>query len=285
MIEFPKYIKEVLAEGRLRIFEEHASMVKDIFGYEGYTFFLFPSDAWVRASTAENDSKTIALAEKIVKFVQRNGGLAEIGSWDWIYHLPYDEETHTHGVAEKVYFLKIAITDPVCKVIEDTYGIDHLLDADRCHNAQLKPFVGSVYKRGWFLKKNVIPFQTEKLEDDAELYNANNLILYARCDHDKYRWWVKWFDDELAHCHKDLVSHDELMAIGNEATAVVNDIMAGFPNGVVDIKELIRKKKCEVLSDQEGNLFYRGKNANFWIRLIARQGDYNAYVKAFNKES
>lgn len=282
-MDFPKYIKTVLDEGRLRIFE--GSSISDIRGFEKYTFCLFPDEAWVRGEKAVNDTKTIALAEKIVAFVRRNGGLSEIGDWDWCYFLPSPKRDFdlSREYADKVYFLKIGITDPVAFEIEKMYGVSHLLEykgysgnATRfvCDKSNPKELVSN---KGWFIERSRLNYEYEDISSFEHCDKDELLILYSRSDHNKYKWYCSWFDGK----GKDIVSEEDRLRIGREAGVVTSDLHKLFPNGVADIRDTIFSKKCYTLSDDEGSLFYHGKYADYWARIIARQGDYNIYVKAF----
>lgn len=116
--------------------------------------------------------------------------------------------------------------------------------------------------------------------ENLDMFAQDKLVIYARCDHDGYKWWNTWWDGEA----KEKAAN--LFDIGNECSDVVFDLMENvFPNGVQDISKYMMSGKAECLADKEGNIYCLGKYANYWIRLIARKGDYNMYVKAFLKDT
>lgn len=289
-MEFPKYIKEVLAEGRLRIFEN--SPITDIYNYESYTFCLFPDESLVRGKNAKGDKKTVALAEKIVAFVKRKGGDAEIGDWDWIFFQPAPVnrqlKSGLENPAEKVWFLKIAITDPVAFEIEKEGGVTSLLEykgdggdpthfvCDRSNPREM------VSDKGWFLTKEELSYLYKKEDIEKFVLRKENLILHSRSYHDKHAWRNAWFYDEAAM----VVSDDNRQLVEEEAIRITFDLYKMLPNGISDIRNLIysRKAECVGYSGEECNLYFEGKYADYWIRLIAKRGDYNMYVKAFRKE-
>lgn len=297
-MEFPKYMKEVIAEGRLRIFDN--SPIADIRNYESYTFYLFPSESWVRGAEAKGDKKTIALAEKIVSFAKRKGGNAAIGDWDWIFFQPAPVNSQLkYGLedpAEKVWFLKIGITDPVAFEIEKEGGVTSVLehkgdggDPTRFVCDRSNP-IEMVSNEGWFLTKSELSYlyKEEDIEKFAHCNNQENLILYSRSYHDKHAWRTTWFDGEAVKSISDDEIRrvgDERMLIGEEATRITFDVCKMLPNGISDIRNLIYRREAEIVrsSNEECNLYFDGKYADYWIRLISRQGDYNMYVKAFTK--
>lgn len=280
-MDIPKYLKTVLDEGRLRIFEN--SSISDMKDFEKYTFCLFPDESWVRGEKAINDTKTMTLAEKIVAFVRRSGGGSEIGEWDYCYFLPCPTRDSQREYANKVYFLKIGITDPVAFEIEKLYGASHLLES-KGYSGNAKRFIYDksnpkelVSDKGWFLERSCLNYEYEDISSFTHCDNDDLLILYSRSYHNKYSWYSSWFDGK----GKDIVSDEDRNKIGEEAGLITSDLYKLFPNGVVDISNTIFSKQCYSLNEDEGNLFYHGKYADYWARIIARQGDYNIYVKAF----
>lgn len=270
-MKIPKYITEVINNGRLRIFEGEQTF--DCQGFEKYTFQLFPKDSLMLGSQAIEDKETTVLADKIISFANRNGALTQIGKWDWVNFQPRQRDMKT----EKVYFLQLGITDPVAFELEKLISPSHVLDS-RGYEKNMRLFDcyddgNTKVSQGWFIKKSILNYtaKTEKEFDDG------NLVLYSRNDHDRYSWHTKWFD-----AHKEIVSNETLNHIGNEATKITFDLHKKFINGVSDIRECLADE-AERLSDTEGNLYYDGLYADYWIRIIARQGDYNMYVKAYKK--
>jgi hypothetical protein len=124
---------------------------------------------------------------------------------------------------------------------------------------------------GHFLQRS----RLEYLRDaDKELFQGKR-ILHSRCDHDKYRWFTSWFTDER--------DYPERISVGEEATKITFDVLRLFPNGLRQMREMFNSGEVDKVSEDEGNLYYFGEKANYWIRLITRQGDYNLYVFAYEK--
>ena len=115
------------------------------------------------------------------------------------------------------------------------------------------------------------PFTTETSMD----FKSSELILYSRSDHDGYRWWNTWFTGKKDHPEKEL--------IGKEAEEITFFFHEKLSNGVEDIMKCLEEGSIASIGENEGNLFYEGDYANYWIRFIARKRDYNMYVKAFEK--
>lgn len=91
---------------------------------------------------------------------------------------------------------------------------------------------------------------------------------YSRSDYDEHRWWTTHFllNDEL-----------KTQEQANEIDMVTNSLQAAFPT----LSEL--GLFCELFAedlrrDNEYNLYYKGRHANYWIRCVIRKRDYNLYV-------
>lgn len=93
---------------------------------------------------------------------------------------------------------------------------------------------------------------------------------YSRSDYDGHRWWTTHFllNDDLKSPQR-----------AEEIDLVTNNLQAAFPN----LSEL--GLFCELFAedlrrDNEYNLYYKGRYANYWIRCVIRKRDYNLYVHA-----
>lgn len=119
-------------------------------------------------------------------------------------------------------------------------------------------------------------FNYEK-DGKASFVNSDDCIIYARCDHDGYKWWNTWWDGPSKK------SIDNLSAVGEEISEIMFDLFDMLKNGVSDIRYMMDNNLAEPLSRDECNLYIYGEHANYWARFIARNKDYNIYLKAYKK--
>lgn len=93
---------------------------------------------------------------------------------------------------------------------------------------------------------------------------------YTRSDFDGQKWWTSPFplDDKL-----------ETPERARELDVVTSKLMEAFPSldSLGDFCELFAE---DLRRDNEYNLYYKGRYANYWIRCIIRERDYNLYVHA-----
>lgn len=117
----------------------------------------------------------------------------------------------------------------------------------------------------------MIKFETQS---DWNIDNAKK-IGHARIDHDKYQWYKSWWNGDA----RNEATSSQI----NEINEVYRNVLQLFPNGVPSIKSYMQKHPEIKISNDEGNLYYSTKDTNFWIHLIARQGDYNIYIHCYLK--
>lgn len=101
-------------------------------------------------------------------------------------------------------------------------------------------------------------------------------IAHNRLDHDGYRWWNTWFPGIGPNGNEEMKK---------EMEEVSNFMVSLFPKGIPDMERMVQEGKCERLSDDEHNLYIVGEYTDIWIRLILRRGDYNMYIKFFQKQN
>lgn len=112
--------------------------------------------------------------------------------------------------------------------------------------------------------------KTQTFETDE-----NRKIAHNRLYHDGYGWNNTWFIGTGTHGNKEL--ENELTDISNYM------IREMLPNGIKDIWKVADEMGLSNLGTDEFNMFCQTDLADYWIRLIAREGDYNIYLKAYEK--
>ncbi len=262
---FPKYIISACEKGQIRWFDN--SRVEPV-EKNGQTFVVFYSD--------DDSSKRRAfeLVNKIESFANRHGCGGVIGRTDWLWFqplgsgVPYEQE-----LAYKVSFIKFSVCGDIAFELSQVATLSKVSDPLELSRSNTT-FNG---EKGTFLQRNKLVFVSQTSEADMK----GKRILHSRSDHDRYRWHTSWFHDEAAN---DLAV-DERRVVGEETEKVTFDLLRKFPNGLRNFSRLFYSADTELslTSEDEGNLYYIGKSANYWCRLINRQGDYNVYVTAIMK--
>lgn len=93
---------------------------------------------------------------------------------------------------------------------------------------------------------------------------------YTRSDNNGHRWYTTCYplNDALRTAQRSA-----------EIDLVTNSIQAAFPT--LSALGLFCELFAEDLRrDNEYNLYYKGRFANYWIRCVIRKRDYNLYVHA-----
>ena len=111
------------------------------------------------------------------------------------------------------------------------------------------------------------------------IYNApRRKIGHIRADHDGWRWW-----NTVWPCYDELATPE----MKREIDATYEALTAR--DAFCDLSTLTRF--CELHPDAcvgdsrtEYNFYLEGKLCNYWVRLIAREHDYNMYLHAYSKE-
>ncbi len=260
---FPKYIMSACEKGIIRWFDNTKVAPVD---KTGQTFVVFYNED-------EESSKRRAeeLVKKIENFANRHGCGGMIGKTDWLWFqplgsgVPYEQE-----LAYKASFIKFSVCGDIAFELSQVATLSKVSDP-------LELFRGNTTfngDKGAFLVRSRLVFVSQTGEADMK----GKRILHSRSDHDRYRWHTSWFPDEAA---KEL-AEDKRKAVSEETEKVTFDLLRKFPNGLRNFSNLFYSSDTEldIVSEDEGNLFYIGQAANYWCRLINRQGDYNVYVTA-----
>lgn len=106
--------------------------------------------------------------------------------------------------------------------------------------------------------------------------NQERKLAHNRLYHDGYYWCNAWFVQNGTNGSKEL--EKEMTDISNYMTDIV------LPNGILDIWEIVDELELESVGYDEYNVFCSTDLANYWIRLIARRGDYNMYINVYEKD-
>lgn len=244
----PKYLEKEILEGRF--FELQEKSVLQMNGFERYTFCLLKNE------NSRKEDALESIAEKIVGFAKKNNASATMSNRTYV--LEAVEEKSPYGkrtVHEKVECIAIGITDPVAKELED-FMDEHVEETETLCSQYADPCV--------------IHFENSQ-SGCGEKFMTGELYGYIRADHDKYSWHNSWF-----------VNENIPQQIKDELWSVYVQACNKFPDGVRSMWEEWDTIE-RIHSDDEGNLYYKGSFADYWIRVIARQGDYNMYVKAYGR--
>ncbi len=260
---FPKYLTTAINNGLLRFFS--SEVITPIEEYDtpyGTTFCIFYSG---KGDEDLQKNKAIDFAKKLIALEKRNGGSGLLGSDDWLWFKRLQNGEHPkQSYSEKVYFIKFALKGNIEKRILELYYKTPIEDI----NAFGKPILLNG-KKGILMLSGHTSFLTSC---DRDIFKKR--ILHTRNDHDRYKWWTTWWDDNKTH-------ND---AVAKETSKITCELLRMFPDGLRQINTLFTDpSKLDKVSDSEGNLYYIGDEANYWIRLINRQGDYNMYVFAYEK--
>ncbi len=262
-MNLPKYILSACEKGQIKRFDPSKVEAVDP---EGETFAIhYKNDDEVSKRRAEE------LVCKIEGFANRHCCGGTIGRSDWLwFQSDNGKEPYRQELAQKVPFIKFSLRGDVAyelSMVVPLTKVSDPLEVTRSDTA-----FGGV--KGCFLLRNKLIY----LSKTGEVDMRGRRILYSRSDHDGYRWYTSWFHDEVANA----MSAEEKSAVGKETEKVTFDLLRKFPNGLRNFSKLFYSVDTELdlISKDEGNLYYIGKTANFWCRLINRRGDYNVYVTA-----
>ncbi len=262
-MQFPKYIMSACEKGQIRWFDNKKVEPVDKTGRTFTAFFEDEDEA--------SKNKAFSLVNKIESFANRHGCGGTIGKTDWLWFQPLDGGApYEQKLAYKAPFIKFSVCGDVAFELSRIATLSKVSDP-------LEFFMANTVlngEKGAFLLRNRLVFVSRTGEADMK----GRKILHSRSDHDRYRWHTSWFHDEAA---KEF-TEDERNVIGRETERVTFDLLRSFPNGLRNFSRLFYSSDTELdlVSEDEGNLFYIGEAANYWCRLINRQGDYNVYVTA-----
>ena len=248
-MKIAKKFKDLIASGEIC---ESKRYMKE---FPKYTYHFF-TRIGTEEHTARSLEKTMALAEELCQWASKNGARTEIGEPDWAWYNVYDNQW------EKITYIPMGITDPAA------FELDSLIETNKVKE-------GTVLGKEVILR-SLLPLTTEMPEEWKDGMPNEKLYGYFRADHDGYGWHYTWFDGENAE-KKDAVK-EELNAVGTEV------IFRMFPGGIQSMRLYLADLKVDAIGSNEYNLYYRGK-CDYWVRLILRRGDYNIYLKAYERVS
>ena len=104
-----------------------------------------------------------------------------------------------------------------------------------------------------------------------------SLIAYSRSDYDGYKWWTTWFPGQEEKAPPEVAS---------EMDAFMDALFA-----LPEFKTLrSMRRTCKLYGEPtsektEYNLYSETKRLYIWLRLIARERDYNLYVYFYDKDA
>lgn len=93
---------------------------------------------------------------------------------------------------------------------------------------------------------------------------------YTRSDYDGHRWWTSAFP---------LNSTLSTLERSKEIDSVTDYMIRCFPT-LNDLGMFCELFAEDLRRDNEYNVYYKGHYANYWMRCIIRNKDYNLYVHA-----
>ena len=104
-----------------------------------------------------------------------------------------------------------------------------------------------------------------------------SLIAYSRSDYDGYKWWTTWFPAQEEKAPPEVAS---------EMDAFMDALFA-----LPEFKTLrSMRRTCKLYGEPtsektEYNLYSETERLYIWLRLIARERDYNLYVYFYDKDA
>ena len=97
---------------------------------------------------------------------------------------------------------------------------------------------------------------------------------FTRSDYDGRKWWT------TPHPINENLRTPERMKEIDEITAAMQ---AAFPD-LSSLEEFCILFAEDLRRDEEYNLYYNGQTANYWIRCVLRNRDYNLYIHSIVPE-
>lgn len=98
-----------------------------------------------------------------------------------------------------------------------------------------------------------------------------SMMGYSRSDYAEHRWWTSFF------LKNDALKSEQR---ATEIDWVTNSMQKAFPT-LSDLGLFCELFAEDLRRDNEYNLYYKGKYANYWIRCVIRKRDYNLYIHSF----
>lgn len=239
-----------------------------------HTYWLYTRNA-SKGHRKRDLKKTIALAEELQAWAYHEEGTSHVCAgelgWNWIR----SEEKYNKW--EKLEYVPVGIASPASRIL------DELIEKEMIEDTVMGR---SVVTRSSIHLTMEIPDSLKK-DTTNGLLPDERMVGYFRADHDGYRWHYTWFDGKNREANAGEVKK-ELEFVGTQL------IFHGFLNGVYSLREFVNEalKECvcggnvpSILSqDDEYNFYYSGDCCDYWVRFILRNGDYNMYIKCYQKE-
>lgn len=210
--------------------------------------------------------KTIELADELQAWAYHRENTHRVCSgepgWNWIR----SEEKYNKW--EKLEYVPIGIAFPASQILDDLI-----------EKAMVKE--NRVMEREIAIR-NSIPLTLEmpdSLNQNGSL-PEDRMVGYFRADHDGYRWHYTWFNGKNNEANVG-ETKKELEHVGTQL------VFHGFLNGVSSMREFVYETGATAVSTEndEYNFYYSGFCCDYWVRFILRRGDYNMYIKCYQKES
>lgn len=210
--------------------------------------------------------KNIELADELQAWAYHRENTHRVCSgepgWNWIR----SEEKYNKW--EKLEYVPIGIAFPASQILDD------LIEK-------------AMVKENWVMEReivirNSIPLTLEmpdSLNQNGSL-PEDRMVGYFRADHDGYRWHYTWFNGKNNEANVG-ETKKELEHVGTQL------VFHGFLNGVSSMREFVYEAGATAVSTEndEYNFYYSGFCCDYWVRFILRRGDYNMYIKCYQKES
>lgn len=266
----PRKFKDLIKTGELS--KDNSTSQDNV-----YRLYARKKTAKHRERTIE---KTMELANELEYWAVDEGAALteiEISRPDWCWVKVKTQGNRYQGAKysyEKLGFVTIKILSPVKKILDELI--------EKC--TEDSPLGQICEERSTVHLTTEMPEGLKEKRPDGSLEEGKmpdeRLIGYFRADHDGYRWHFTCFDgkNKKANAYE---TKEELEYVGTQL------IFHGFLNGISSLREFVNEMKAVSVSSEgdEFNFYYSGYCCDYWVRFILRRGDYNMYIKCYQKES
>lgn len=266
----PRKFKDLIKTGELS--KDNSTSQDNV-----YRLYARKKTAKHRERTIE---KTMELANELEYWAVDEGAALteiEISRPDWCWVKVKTQGNRYQGAKysyEKLGFVTIKILSPVKKILDELI--------EKC--TEDSPLGQTCTERSAVHLTTEMPEGLKEKKPDGSREEGKmpdeRLIGYFRADHNGYRWYCTWFDgkNEKAKAYE---TKEELEYVGTQI------IFHGFVNGISSLREFVYETNAVSVSSEgdEFNFYYSGCCCDYWVRFILRRGDYNMYIKCYQKES